>query len=55
VHDFSALCTDEKPDGTYRVPEQNECVGGAQATPHTGTDGEEVLIAVPELPEWRFK
>jgi hypothetical protein len=40
---------------TYRVLEQNECVGGAPSTPHTGTYVEEVLTTGPALPEWKFK
>ncbi len=40
---------------TYRVLEQDECGGGAPATPHTGTYVEEVLAPGPVLPEWQFK
>jgi hypothetical protein len=39
---------------TYRLLEQNECVGGAPATPHTGAYLQEVLGPGPSLPEWVF-
>lgn len=38
----------------HRLLEQNECVGGAPATPNTGTYVQEVLGAGVALPEWKF-